>query len=338
MPTKILAIDDSKTMRLAIKITFAAEDAEVTAVSKGSEAIARAKQLAADLVIVDANLAAGEPSGYDVCQQLKADPETARIPVLLLVSGQTGVDAARLKSCGAAGFIAKPFETQELIDKVAEAIAGGRGEGVAASAPAVSAPPPAAAAAPPVVAPPPAAAPVATPPAPAAPPVAAAPPAAAAPRIAAPPVAAPQAVPATPAAPPSSRTVPLVGAPTPGARPPATSPAAAPPPSSPERSAPTAQGPARLQPAARPTSATPGPSADGPIPIAIPIPFAPASDPTPGMLARLRERSGAAAGLDPKVAEAIVALSRDVLEAIAWEVVPDLAEKIVRARADASAG
>jgi CheY-like chemotaxis protein len=54
MPTKILAIDDSKTMRLAIKITFSAEDAEVVAVSKGSEAVARAKQIGADVVLVDA--------------------------------------------------------------------------------------------------------------------------------------------------------------------------------------------------------------------------------------------------------------------------------------------
>jgi CheY-like chemotaxis protein len=68
MPTKILAIDDSKTMRLAIKITFAAEDCEVVAVSKGSEAVARAKQMPADVLIVDANLAAGEPSGYDVAR------------------------------------------------------------------------------------------------------------------------------------------------------------------------------------------------------------------------------------------------------------------------------
>src|SRR5215470_12900223 len=101
MPTKILAIDDSKTMRLAIKITFAAEDAEVTAVSKGSEAVVRAKQMVADVVLVDATLAAGEPSGYDVCSQLKSDGATAGIPVIILASGQTGVDAAKLKACGA---------------------------------------------------------------------------------------------------------------------------------------------------------------------------------------------------------------------------------------------
>ena len=98
MPTKILAIDDSKTMRLAIKITFAAEDCEVVAVSKGSEAVARAKQMPADVLIVDAVLAAGEPSGYDVARQLRADPETAHIPVLILVSNQTGQSRPRSTS------------------------------------------------------------------------------------------------------------------------------------------------------------------------------------------------------------------------------------------------
>jgi CheY-like chemotaxis protein len=318
MPTKILAIDDSKTMRLAIKITFAAEDAEVTAVSKGSEAIARAKQLGADVVLVDANLAAGEPSGYDVCEQLKADADTAKTPVLLLVSNQGGVDAARLKRCGADGFIAKPFETQELIDKVAELI----GRGASAPAVAVVASAPAVAPVPPVAA----AAPVAAAPAPVAPAVAA--PAVAAPRVAV-------------APPPSAKTVPLVGAPTPGVRPPVAP--VAPPAAAEVRSAPTAPGPARLQPAARPAPtpiavATPGAGTDAPIPIAIPIPFTAASDPTPGILARLKAQGAATAGLDPKVAAAIIALSREVLEAVAWEVVPELAEQIVRAQAEAKAG
>ncbi|MGB1275684.1 MAG: response regulator, partial [Nannocystaceae bacterium] len=101
MPTKILAIDDSKTMRLAIKITFAAEDCEVIAVSKGSEAVARAKKMGADVLLVDANLAAGEPSGYDVCKAMKADSATSHIPVLILVSNQTGPDQSKLSASGA---------------------------------------------------------------------------------------------------------------------------------------------------------------------------------------------------------------------------------------------
>ena len=124
MPTKILAIDDSKTMRLAIKITFAAKDCEVVAVSKGSEAVARAKQMPADVLIVDAVLAAGEPSGYDVARQLRADPETAHIPVLILVSNQTGIDEAQVAASGANGAMTKPFDTQELMEKVNALVTG----------------------------------------------------------------------------------------------------------------------------------------------------------------------------------------------------------------------
>jgi CheY-like chemotaxis protein len=124
MPTKILAIDDSKTMRLAIKITFAAEDCEVVAVSKGSEAVARAKQMPADVLIVDANLAAGEPSGYEVARQVRADPDTAHIPVLLLVSAQTGIDEGQVQASGANGAMTKPFDTQELLEKVNALVSG----------------------------------------------------------------------------------------------------------------------------------------------------------------------------------------------------------------------
>jgi hypothetical protein len=68
------------------------------------------------------------------------------------------------------------------------------------------------------------------------------------------------------------------------------------------------------------------------IPIAVPIPFAPAGAPTPGMLKRLQAAGGAASGLDPKAVEALLALSRDVVEQVVWEVVPDLAEHALKQR------
>jgi ABC-type phosphate/phosphonate transport system permease subunit len=64
------------------------------------------------------------------------------------------------------------------------------------------------------------------------------------------------------------------------------------------------------------------------IPIAIPIPFTAASAPTSSMLARIQAAAGN--GLDPKVAEAIAALSREVIERVVWEVVPELAESIIK--------
>ncbi|NJK31859.1 MAG: response regulator, partial [Deltaproteobacteria bacterium] len=131
MPTKILAIDDSKTMRLAIKITFAAEDAQVVAVSKGSEAIPRAKQIGADVVLVDHTLAPSEPSGFQVVQELKANPATANIPVIMMIPARGGVSEADAQAAGADATIGKPFDTQELIAKVdhgPRARAQGRGQ------------------------------------------------------------------------------------------------------------------------------------------------------------------------------------------------------------------
>lgn len=284
MPTKILAIDDSKTMRLAIKITFAAEDCEVVAVSKGSEAVARAKQMPADVLIVDAVLAAGEPSGYDVARQLRADPETAHIPVLILVSHQTGIDEAQVSASGANGAMTKPFDTQELMEKVNALVSG---KAVASKAA-------------------PARQPVSIP--------------------AAQPRPAPVAQPAQPIQ--ATRPAPALATPAPKQAPfsPAKPAAASVAPSG----APSQAGQGSRLPAAF-TSVE---DMANKIPIAVPIPFTSASSPTPGMLKRLATAGGSAAsGLDPKAVEALLALSRDVVEQVVWEVVPDMAEQVLKSRA-----
>jgi len=286
MPTKILAIDDSKTMRLAIKITFAAEDCEVVAVSKGSEAVARAKQMPADVLIVDSVLAAGEPSGYEVARQLRADPETAHIPVLILVSNQTGIDEAQVQASGANGAMTKPFDTQELMEKVNALVSG-----KAVASKAAPARQPAAAAATPQ------ARPVAAP-------------------IAASPVAAAQPAQAVRPAQPVAAPIPKL-APTSPAKPAAAS------------VAPSHSGQGSRLPAAF-TSVE---DMANKIPIAVPIPFTSAGSATPGMLKRLQAAGGAASGLDPRAVEALLALSRDVVEQVVWEVVPDMAEQALKSKA-----
>ncbi len=308
MPTKILAIDDSKTMRLAIKITFAAEDAKVTAVSKGSEAVARAKQMQAEVVLVDHSLAPGEPTGFQVVEALKSNPATSHIPVILLIPAKGSITEADVQAAGADGYIGKPFDSQELIDKVGAAI--GRGASKPAAKPAVrpAAKPAVAPAAARVPAPRPKPAPTAARPAPAP---------------------APKPV-AKPAPPPTSR--PAAAPVRPAAAP--VRPAAAPvrPAAAPAR---PAAAPAR--PAARPAVGAPvGASTASAIPIAIPIPFTAAGSPTSGMLDRIRAAAGnseAAAGLDPAAVQALLQLSQEVVEQVVWEVVPELAEELIKQRA-----
>jgi len=321
MTTKILAIDDSKTIRLAIKITFAAEDADVTSVSKGSDAVARAKQMGADVVLLDVALASGEPSGYEVCRTLKSDPATSGIPVVLLVSNQDGVDEAQMSAAGGDDWIVKPFDSQELIDKVGAAKSKGSakptGAAIASSAPAATA-----AAAKPAAAERPAAAP---------------PPGVKAGRTPRPatrtqmgmptpasssPTATPAPAPATKPTPQPAVSKPAVSKPVRKTTPkPARSMTPAPKPSAaPARAAAT--------PASRPAAPS-SPTSGAGIPIAIPIPFTSASTPTAGMIERIAQAAGPS-GVDPKVAEALASLSREVVERIVWEVVPELAESIIR--------
>lgn len=360
MPIKILAIDDSKTMRLAIKITFAAEDAQVVAVSKGSEAIPRAKQHGADIILIDHTLAAGEPSGLQVVQELKANPATAKIPVILMIPTRGGASEADALAAGADAVIAKPFDTQELIDKVSVVIKGGaKPAAKPAAAPAV------AGAKPPVATPPVAAGgpkpPVATPPAAGGPKPPVATPAAAAgakPPVATPAAASPAAKPpgATPAAtaaakpPAATPAAATAAAKPPGATPAAATAAAKPPGATPAAATaakpataaaapgakPAAAGPAAVpgvRPAATPAAAARPAAAAGPIPIVRPIPFTAASAPTSGMLERLKAaQGGAAAGLDAAAVRALLQLSHEVVEQVVWEVVPDLAEQLIKER------
>jgi DNA-binding response OmpR family regulator len=331
MPIKILAIDDSKTMRLAIKITFAAEDAQVVAVSKGSEAIPRAKQHGADIILIDHTLAAGEPSGLQVVQELKANPATARIPVILLIPARGGTTEAEALAAGADAAIGKPFDTQELIDRVNAVLSGQKAQPAAAAAkPAVAPvakPPVAATAKPPAAATakPPAAA-VTAKPAAATP--AAKPPAAATPAVAAKPTPAAAAAKPTPAA-AAAKPTPAAATPAAATRTPAAAAAKPATPAAVPGVRPAAAATAAAQPMAKPAAA----AYAGPIPIARPIPFTAAGSPTPGMLERLKAAGGgAAAGLDPNAIRALLQLSQEVVEQVVWEVVPDLAELLIKER------
>ena len=81
------------------------------------------------------------------------------------------------------------------------------------------------------------------------------------------------------------------------------------------------------------TPAATGHAGPANIPIAIPIPFTAASSPTPGMLERIKAAAGsssAVAGLDPAVASALLQLSTELVEQIVWEVVPELAEQMIK--------
>ncbi len=185
MKRKILIADDSTTIRKVVEHAFAGSEVKVIAAADGPAAVDAARRELPDLVLCDVLMPG--MSGYEVAEALARDRELAGVPVLLLTGAFEPFDEGRATSCGAAGFLAKPFESQVLKDRVLDLLEG-RPERPRPAAPAVPAPyappveiewpglPPAAAPVPPVVV---VAAPAPTPaPAPAPPPQAAPEPAA----------------------------------------------------------------------------------------------------------------------------------------------------------------
>lgn len=241
--------------------------------------------------VVIADVTLEPKNGYELCKAIKqASPSTA---VLILSSKQNPFDVAKGSAAQADDHMDKPFDTTQMIDKVRKLLAA-RGEAGAGAQPAAAAAQPAAAAGSRPVAGQTGRAKTLIYNQPVTPPPAATPPAAAAPA----PIVAP---PAAPAAAPAPK---AAAAPAPKAAP------------QPERFAPT------------PVTGIPlqtKPTAPEPAPVAAVAAGAAAVHMNGHMASKLE-----GLGLTPAQVEAVLALSREVVERVVWEVVPVLAETIIK--------
>ncbi|MDB4970699.1 MAG: response regulator receiver protein, partial [Myxococcales bacterium] len=143
MPKQILLVDDSVTIQRVVELTFAHEtDYKVIAAKSHDEGLAKARDLKPDIILADAGMQG--KTGYDLCATLRADGGLASTPILILTGNFSPYDEGRGTKAGADGYVVKPFETQALIDKVADAInrKGGRAASPVAAAPVAAAPAP----------------------------------------------------------------------------------------------------------------------------------------------------------------------------------------------------
>jgi len=118
MSIKILLADDSITIQKVIGIIFGGEEYSLTVVDNGKAAVEKALEIIPDILLIDALMPG--MSGYEVCEQVRATPSLAAKPILLLTGSFEPFDETKAKNCGADDFIAKPFESQQIISKVNE--------------------------------------------------------------------------------------------------------------------------------------------------------------------------------------------------------------------------
>ncbi len=116
MGHNLLLADDSITIQKVVKIIFSGEFYDLTIVDNGIDALARAREAVPDIMLIDAVMPG--KNGYEVCREARNDPALAAVPILLLTGVFEPFDEGKARESGADDFIAKPFESQVLMDKV----------------------------------------------------------------------------------------------------------------------------------------------------------------------------------------------------------------------------
>jgi twitching motility two-component system response regulator PilH len=117
MPIKnILIVDDSPTDRQFLSELLAKNGFQVSTAENAAEALAKAKQLKPDLVLMDVVMPG--QSGFQATRALSRDEATKQIPVIICTSKSQETDRAWGMKQGARDYIVKPVKGPELLAKI----------------------------------------------------------------------------------------------------------------------------------------------------------------------------------------------------------------------------
>jgi two-component system phosphate regulon response regulator PhoB len=116
MDATVLLVDDEPDVVDLVRHKLRRAGFEVLVAMTGWNGLQLAKSERPDVLILDLMLP--EMNGFEVCQQLKADPETVNIPVLMLTAKCEDDDRFRGFELGADDYVTKPFSPRELVYRI----------------------------------------------------------------------------------------------------------------------------------------------------------------------------------------------------------------------------
>jgi len=113
---KILVVDDEADIRELVRLHLTREGYEVLDCESGEQALNVSRSKGPDLVVLDLMLPGID--GLEVCKRLKADPKTARVPIVILTAKGEEADVVAGLEVGADDYVAKPFSGKVLVARV----------------------------------------------------------------------------------------------------------------------------------------------------------------------------------------------------------------------------
>ncbi|MGH9866554.1 MAG: response regulator [Candidatus Polarisedimenticolia bacterium] len=117
---RIVVADDDPIVVRFLSAVFQSEGFEVRTAEDGEKAIQVIREFKPDLIILD--LVMPYRDGFEVCQKVRALPESRRTPVIILSMKEKEQDALRAFEVGADDYIRKPFNALELVARVRKLI------------------------------------------------------------------------------------------------------------------------------------------------------------------------------------------------------------------------
>ena len=115
---KILVVDDEPNILKLVSFILTSKDYEVIGASSGAECISKAKSEKPDMIVLDVMMP--KMDGFETASRLKSDAATRSIPILMLSSKAQFEDKMKGIDSGAMDYITKPFEKDELLQKIKE--------------------------------------------------------------------------------------------------------------------------------------------------------------------------------------------------------------------------
>jgi len=123
----ILVIDDEPSIGRVVQFKLQQEGFKVRIATDGLEGLAKVKEEKPDLILLDLMMPGMD--GFEVCRRLRASPETATTPVIILSARGQEMDRIRGIELGVLDFFTKPFSPQKLLERVKELFKGPGGSG-----------------------------------------------------------------------------------------------------------------------------------------------------------------------------------------------------------------
>lgn len=122
MAKKILLADDEEDIKIVLKMFLESKGYEVVTAFDGLDAIDVTRQEKPDVILLDVMMPIID--GFEVCKKLKADPETAGVPIIFLSASSHAESVQRGLDAGAVEYMVKPFEPEQLEQTLVKLFAG----------------------------------------------------------------------------------------------------------------------------------------------------------------------------------------------------------------------